>query len=201
MALRDQVIHNQRETVRNLWDLLMVLGLDKRRILDLAAQQGITIEDWAIAAHLGISRKQSPELGSGRNAQFGYCRGMGESYSRSSCIFQHCRDSVSRSFSKVHFDPAQTFCREEHHSSYYLVSHYHSPSAYIRMRKSHHIDGRPDLWFDSPDKCPQDLRSSCPEMRPHSSPYSENCVSPSALTAEFDHLHMVCIMQCFHLII
>ncbi|KAF3439139.1 hypothetical protein FNV43_RR17414 [Rhamnella rubrinervis] len=191
MAMRDQVIHNQRETVRNLWDLLMGFGLDERRILDLAAQQGITIEDWA-TTHLGLSRKQSPELGFSRNAQFGCCPDMGELYSRSSCIFQHCQDSGSRSFSKGHWDSACTFCREEHHSSYYLVSHYHFPSAYIRMRKSigHQIESRPDLWFGSPDKYPQDLRSSRPEMRPHSSPYGENCISASALGAEFDNLHM-----------
>lgn len=46
MARRDQIIHNQREAQRNLWNLLMGLGLDEKQILDLAAKQGITIEDW-----------------------------------------------------------------------------------------------------------------------------------------------------------
>lgn len=205
MAMRDQVIHNQRETVRNIWDLLMGLGLDERRIQDLAAQQGITIEDWA-TTHLGLSRKQSPELAFNRNAQFGYCPDMGELCSRSSCIFQHCQELGSRSLSKGHWDSARTFCREEHRTSYYLVSNYHSPSAYIRMRKSsgHQIESRPDLWFGLPDIYPQGLRSSCPELRPHSSPYSENCTSAFALGAEFDNLHMVCmlvIISCFHPII
>lgn len=195
MAMRDQVIHNQRETVRNLWEVLMGLGLDERRIMDLAAKQGITIEDWAITQQLGQSAgKQSPELAFSRNDQFGYCPDMGQLYSRSSCIFQHCQDPGSSSLSKGHWDSARTFCREEHHSSYYLVSHYHSPSAYIRMRRSsgHQVDGRPHLWFGSPDKSPQDLRSSNPEMRPRSSPYSGSCISASSPSADFDKLDMVC---------
>lgn len=196
MAMRDQVIHNQRETVRNLWEVLMGLGLDERHILDLAAKQGITIEDWAITQQLGQSaQKQSSELAFSRNDQFEYFPDMGQLYSRSSCIFQHCQDMGSGSLSKGHWDSARTFCREEHHSSYFLVSHYHSPSAYIRMRRSsgYRVDGRPHLWFGSPDKSPQDLRSSCPEMRPWSSPYSKSCISASTPSADFDQMDMVCM--------
>ncbi|GAB2232043.1 hypothetical protein Droror1_Dr00011064 [Drosera rotundifolia] len=48
IAMRDQVIHNQREAHRNLWNLLMALGLDQRQIMERAAKEGITIEDWAV---------------------------------------------------------------------------------------------------------------------------------------------------------
>ncbi|KAB2617620.1 kinesin-like protein KIF19 [Pyrus ussuriensis x Pyrus communis] len=45
MAMRDQVINSQREALRNMWDLLMGLGLDERQIMDLASKKGITIEE------------------------------------------------------------------------------------------------------------------------------------------------------------
>ncbi|XP_024027036.1 kinesin-like protein KIN-8B [Morus notabilis] len=186
MAMRDQVIHNQREMVRNMWDLLMGLGLDERRILDLAAKKGITIEDWTMKPHLGLSTiKRSSELAFGRSSLSGYFPGMGLSYSRQSCVFERCQDSGSRSMLKEGDEPTHAFCREEHHSSYFVVSHDHSPSAYMNTRKSseHWVGGRSNLCFSSPDKHPQDLRKSCPEMRIHSSPYSESCISASALTA------------------
>lgn len=173
MAMRDQVIYNQREVVRNMWDLLMGLGLDERRILDLAAKRGIANEDWTMAPHLGLSTvKQSSELAFGRNAPSGYFPGMGLSYSRQSCIFEQCQDSGSSSMPEQCHKPTTAFCREEHHSSYFVVSHDHSPSAYTRMRKSseHWDGGRSNICFSTPDKHPQDLRRSCPELRIHTSP-------------------------------
>lgn len=44
MAMRDQVIHNQREALRNLWNMLCSLGLDQKQIAELASTQGLTIE-------------------------------------------------------------------------------------------------------------------------------------------------------------
>ncbi|XP_031256409.1 kinesin-like protein KIN-8B isoform X3 [Pistacia vera] len=64
MALRDQVIHNQRETQRNLWKLLMTSGIDEKRLLDLSSKQGITIEDCTTTSHVGL--QQSPNLAYGR---------------------------------------------------------------------------------------------------------------------------------------
>lgn len=180
MAMRDQVIHNQREALRNLWNLLTGLGLDERRILDLAAKQGITIEDWKVTPYLGLSdRKQSPNLADSRFEPFGYCPNTGQLYSTPSCIFQHYQDFGSRSFSKRHWDSDQTFCREEHHSSYYLLSHDHSPPSCLRLRKSteHWIGGSPSSWIGTLMKHPQDLCRSYPEMRTKSSPYGESCIS------------------------
>lgn len=66
IAMRDQVIHNQREAQRNLWDLLLGVGLDQKQIFELAAKQGITIEDWSISPSRGLShRMQSPNLACG----------------------------------------------------------------------------------------------------------------------------------------
>ncbi|PRQ48345.1 putative plus-end-directed kinesin ATPase [Rosa chinensis] len=164
MAMRDQVINNQREALKNMWDLLMGLGLDERQVLDLAVKQGITIEDGATTPRLGLSaREQSPDLGYGsRHTAFGQSPGMGQSYSRSSCIFQQTQDFGSRSSPQGHSDMAQSFCREER--SFYLMSHDHSPSAFMRMRTSseHWFAGRPSSLFGNLDKHPQDLRTSYP---------------------------------------
>ncbi|PPE00697.1 hypothetical protein GOBAR_DD02276 [Gossypium barbadense] len=66
MAMREQIIHNQREAQRNLWNLIMGLGLDEKQIFDLAAKQGITIEDWTVTRYPGLSnRGKSPNLASG----------------------------------------------------------------------------------------------------------------------------------------
>lgn len=167
MAMRDQVINNQRETLKNMWDLLMGLGLDERQVLDLAGKQGITIEDGATTPRLGLSaREQSPDLGySSRHTPLGPSPGMGQSYSRSSCIFQQTQDFGSRSSPQGHSDMAQSFCREER--SFYLMSHDQSPSAFMRMRTSseHWFASRPSSLFGNHDKNPLDLQTSYPISR------------------------------------
>ncbi|CAN6542043.1 unnamed protein product [Malus baccata var. baccata] len=166
MAMRDQVINSQREALRNMWDLLMGLGLDERQIMDLASMKGITIEeDSTTAPHLGLSvREQSSDLDSRKYASFGPCRGMGHSYSRPSSTFQQSQELGLRSFPRGHLDLTPSFCREEHHSSYYLLSHDHSPSACMCTRTSieHWVGGRSSSWFGTMDKHPQDLRKSYP---------------------------------------
>lgn len=192
MAMRDQVIHNQREALKNMWNLLMGLGLDERQILDLAAKQGITIEDWTVTPHLGLSDgKQSPNLASGRLEPLGHFPYMGQSFLTTSCIFQHSQDFGSKAFSREHWDSASTFCREEHRSSYYLMSHDHSPSSCVRLRSSseHWVGGRPSPFFGTLTKHPQNLRHSYPEIRTHSSPYGESCMSPSSHSADFGNQH------------
>nr|POE59769.1 kinesin-like protein kin-8b [Quercus suber] len=192
MAMRDQVIHNQREALRNLWNLLMGLGLDERQILDIAAKQGITIEDWTVTPYPGLSdRKESPNLAYGRFEPFGYCPYMGHSYSTTSCMFRNFQDFGSRSFSRGHLDSACTFCREKHHNSYFLLPHDHSPSACLTLRKSseHWVGGRPSSWFSTLMKHPQNLRHSYPEIRSQSSPYGESCMSSISHSADFGNQH------------
>lgn len=112
MAMRDQVIHNQRETQRNLWNLVMGLGLDEKQLLKLAAKQGITIEDWTMTPQLGCP--DGTVVPSGHERSTGPGIGPGPSGYR---------------------DISQTYCREEHHSSYYFMSN-GSPSSYMRMSRS-----------------------------------------------------------------
>ncbi|XP_076950924.1 kinesin-like protein KIN-8B [Bidens hawaiensis] len=118
MAMRDQVIHNQRETQRNLWNLLMGLGLDEKQLLKLAAKQGITIEDWAMTPQLGLTDSWKP--GHERSSR------VSQSYANPSRTFLQNQE---------YGDLAHTYCREEHHSSYYFMSH-NSPSTYTRLTRS-----------------------------------------------------------------
>lgn len=45
MAIRDQIIHDQREALSNLWLVLECSGLNHEQIMEIAAQQGIMIEE------------------------------------------------------------------------------------------------------------------------------------------------------------
>ncbi|KAM0032373.1 putative plus-end-directed kinesin ATPase [Helianthus debilis subsp. tardiflorus] len=120
MAMRDQVIHNQRETQRNLWKLLMGLGLDEKQLLKLAAKQGITIEDWTMTPQLGL--KDSRKTGHERSSHVP----LPQSYAN---------PSRTPPQNQEYGDSAHTYCREEHHSSYYFMSH-NSPSTYMRLTQS-----------------------------------------------------------------
>lgn len=173
MAMRDQIIHNQREAQRNLWNLLMSLGFDEKKILDFAARQGLANEDSTMTPYLGQSDwKQSPILDYGTSIPSCCCPCTGKTYSTSSCSFKCHQDFGSRSM-RGHWDLAHTFCREEHHSSYYMLSNNHSPSAFLRLRRSseHWISGRPSSWFETPDNHHlQDIHKSFPDMKIQSSP-------------------------------
>ncbi|XP_057481190.1 kinesin-like protein KIN-8B isoform X2 [Actinidia eriantha] len=188
VGMRDQIINNQREVHRNLWNLLMSLGLDEKQIMELAAKQGITIEDWTMTPHLELSnRRQSLHLGFERFTPIQYCPCTGQSFGRSSCVVQQNQEFGSSSFSEGHWDSGLTFCMEEHHSSYYLMSHDHSPSAYLGLRNNsgHWEGGRPSLRFSTPDSPPRSFHNSYPQMRRHSSPYGEACIPASSFSADF----------------
>ena len=70
IAVRDQIIQNQREAQSNLWVLLVSSGLNHKQILELATKQGITIEDWIMPPGSPVLRKQSPVPISARYPQF-----------------------------------------------------------------------------------------------------------------------------------
>ncbi|XP_068656248.1 kinesin-like protein KIN-8B [Aristolochia californica] len=145
LAIRDQVIHNQREAQRSLWSMIMGSGLDQKQITDLAAKQGITIEDWAKTHDLFDGSKLSPNTTSAKFSPFRPCaQNHGPSISSSACIFQHWQDFSSRALFNGQWD-GSTLCREEHHSSYYLLSQSHSSSPYLgaRMRNEHWARGKP----------------------------------------------------------
>ncbi|XVF59173.1 hypothetical protein PTKIN_Ptkin07bG0254300 [Pterospermum kingtungense] len=187
MARRDQIIHNQREAQRNLWNLIMGLGLDAKQILDLAAKQGITIEDWTMRRYMGLSNtEQSPNLASEGYAPPVYGLSINQWHSRSSCIYQNYQHVASKSFSRGLWDLSPTFCREEHHSSYYLLAHDNSPPyASFRRNSDNWVGGHPVSWFGSPHKSSQDLRKSYPEMISPATSRNESYLSASVFSADF----------------
>lgn len=177
MAMRDQVIHNQRETQRNLWNLVMGLGLDEKQLLKLAAKQGIIIEDWAMTPQLGLSNgTASWKMGHERSPHIPLC-----SVSRQSCSNPSSTSPQNqarpRPFSEGYGD---TYCREEHHSSYYFMSH-NSPSTYMRLTRSSEnwVGHTPSSLHPFPDTPPPGLSDSYPKMRGTSSSYSDGRASNS----------------------
>ncbi|KAK3026767.1 hypothetical protein RJ639_040306 [Escallonia herrerae] len=190
MAMRDQVIHSQRETQRNLWNVLMGLGLDEKRILGIAAKQGITIEDWTITPHLGLSdRKQIQSTGYGSSTRLSYCPCGGQSLAKSSCIFQQNQDFRTRSPSKGNLELRHAFCREEHHSSYYYMSHDPYSPTYSSQRGSseHCLGDGSSSQFDTPDRHRQDLQKSTHHMITQPSPYKEASIATPTCSANFGH--------------
>ncbi|OMO56379.1 hypothetical protein CCACVL1_26601 [Corchorus capsularis] len=185
MAMRDQIIHNQREAQRNLWNLLMGLGLDEKQILELAAKQGITIEDWTMTRYLGLSNKeQSPNLALGGYPPLSYGLSISQWHSRSSCIYPNYQNVASNPFSRGSWDSSPTICREEHHSSYYLVAHNSPP--FVKFRSSDNwVGGHPVSQFGSPEKLPRDLRKSYPEMNSPVSSCNESYLLSPALSADY----------------
>ncbi|KAK3011182.1 hypothetical protein RJ639_011461 [Escallonia herrerae] len=190
MAIRDQVIHSQREAQRNLWNVLMGLGLDEKRILGIAAKQGITIEDWTITPHLGLSDgKQIQNTGYGSSIRLSYCPCGGQSLAKSSCIFQQNQDFRTRSPFKGNWELRHAFCREEHHSSYYYMSHDPYSPTYSSQRGSseHCLGDGSSSQFDTPDRHRQDLQKSGHHMRTQPAPYKEASISTPTCSADFGH--------------
>ncbi|KAK1323573.1 hypothetical protein QJS10_CPA02g00008 [Acorus calamus] len=139
IAMRDQVIHNQRESQKNLWNMLMGLGLDKKQLMQLAANHDITIEDWTTPPCSSTSLKPSFSRPH-ENPQLQPCPCMmRQSHASSAHVFEHHEDYISMACFNSPYN-TQAVCRQEHHISSYLMSHDYSPSAYLGMRK--HWAGR-----------------------------------------------------------
>ncbi|ONK74518.1 uncharacterized protein A4U43_C03F7200 [Asparagus officinalis] len=153
MAMRDQVIHNQREALRNLWNMLLGLGLKQKQIMDLAARQGVTIEDWTVPnSSISIGTKHSPSFAHELSPSMPYPVVNGNPHTSMACVFQHHQDFCSTSYFKGHCD-TQTVCRQESRSSYYLLSHDNPHLKHCTSRK-------PETCFATPEKLVIDKCSS-----------------------------------------
>lgn len=181
MAMRDQIIYNQREAHKNLWSLIMSLGLDEKQILDLGAQQGISIEDSTMKQPIRLSdRSQSPSLEYGRYTPLSCSSYDGQSRVVSPCIFPQDQKFISRSFDFENQKIPRAFCQEELHTASYYISHGYSSSAH-----QHWYSNQPGSGFCSLDQYSHGLCYSFPQMRSHNSPYSESDRSTSSLAANF----------------
>lgn len=192
MAMRDQVIHNQRKALKDLWNLLVGLGLDDKEVAELAAKQGLMIEDWMTSSlHLSC-QKLSPNLACGIYPPLRSCPCKGQ-YTRSSCINQHNEDLSSKLLCRKDCDSLVSSC-QEHRSSYYLVSHGEPPGLELKKSVEHSIHHSSGSWLGTHDMNPQDMRHSCPDMRSHPH-HGESCIPVSSLGVDFDKQCKVCILQ------
>ncbi|KAI4985132.1 hypothetical protein ZWY2020_017762 [Hordeum vulgare] len=116
MAMRDQVIHNQRESLRSLWNILYRTGLNQKQILKLAAKQGLTVEGCPLPSSSPESAMQHGRLPPFMSFPSPQSQ---SSSSPSSCFFQQGFSTMSV-LKNQHETP--TICRQEHLSSYYMMS-------------------------------------------------------------------------------
>lgn len=191
--MRDQIIHNQRETQKNLWNLLLSLGLDEKQITDLALKQGITIEDWTMTSQIQLSdRRQSPNTGSG----------IYTTLSSSPPTFQLGANVpldqyfCSTPTSLRNRRPPLTHCRDDDHSSYYL--HDHSPSENMTLNEdgSCFKDGTSSL-HEVPNRHPLEFCSSYAPTRNQFSSCSESGISMTPSHVDFRQQQLV-LLQTNH---
>lgn len=161
MAMRDQVIHDQREAIRTLWNLLLGLGLDEQQITDLAAKQGIKIEVSSPRASY-LSMKQSPVGCHAKIPPFIYPSSNSRMYPSNACIFQQHQGCSSMAYVRSQTN-SPTVCREEHSSSYY--SHSHNHSHLVSGLGERQSSRRLSPSFYTPEKSAQDASSFCPAMK------------------------------------
>lgn len=189
MAIRDQVIHNQKEAQRNMWNMLMGLGLDQKCLMDLAAKEGITIEDSTTPLIKG-----SPFLHHTTSSPYSSCAQYpgidGQPYASQACVLQHHQDFSTTAYYKGRYN-SHGLCRQEHHSSYYLFSHDHSP--YSEMR--HQASGSPSSCFFTPIKLTRDKCGFYPESRTPPCPHTKESIT-SSLNEGFKQLQEVKSCNC-----
>ncbi|CAI9110537.1 OLC1v1010585C3 [Oldenlandia corymbosa var. corymbosa] len=158
MAMRDQVINNQREAFKNLWNLLVSLGLDEKQIMELAAKQGMTIENWTTTNQLGlVNRLSSPSLG------------CSSRYSLSSgCVYNQLHNGESQSFpqrqefstplfSTENRKSSRAYYGEEHRSSYYYMAQDHSPATCVNITSQNWFSGGPNAQRGTIERSPMEL--------------------------------------------
>ncbi|THU74943.1 hypothetical protein C4D60_Mb04t38710 [Musa balbisiana] len=171
MAMRDQVIHDQRESMKKIWTVLLELGLDQKQIMDLAVKQGIKIEECATAQASYLRTLQSPIVSIvGTPSCVLYHSPCLQTHPSNACIFQHHQGCSSVAYVRSQIDNP-TVCREEHHSSYYLHSHDHPHMAYSGMGETR-SSGRPNPCFYTPEKPAQEAWCFCSPMNAQPYPCS-----------------------------
>ncbi|XP_051178034.1 kinesin-like protein KIN-8B [Lolium perenne] len=164
MAMRDQVIHNQRESLRSLWNILYGTGLNQKQILKLAAKQGLTIDGCPLPSSSPDVTTSPSFLHHGRIPPFMSFPSPQSQSSPSSCFFQQGFSTMSV-MKTQHETP--TICRQEHLSSYYMMSDC-SPGA---VDGKQWASGRSTPYFSTPGK-PGEMHGFYPGMKSERSPYS-----------------------------
>ncbi|KAL3813734.1 hypothetical protein ACJIZ3_015002 [Penstemon smallii] len=156
IAMRDQIICSQREAHRNTWDLLMSLGLDEKQIVELGAKKGVIVEDWVSTTPAGPSNTNSSEHK--RHPPLLCSPSSSKSGATSPGFFPLNLEFCSRSLVRENKKLPQFF-REEHHSSYYYISHGFYPSSAFQQRHSNQPSS-------NMPKDPTPIQQKCPQIFP-----------------------------------
>lgn len=165
IAMRDQVIYNQRAAQTKLWNLLLSLGLDEKQILDLAAKRGITIEDQLMTPQLKLSDRTQPQNMRGRRYTSVSSLSTSRDFTNSSGGLPHDQYFCARPFIIENQILPQMYCREEHHSSY-QYSHDYSLPAYTGPGGGEYwSSSMPSSQYGVPDKHLQAFCSSHMQTR------------------------------------
>ncbi|CAL9751325.1 unnamed protein product [Musa acuminata subsp. burmannicoides] len=191
MAMRDQVIHDQRDAMRKLWNVLLGLGLDQQQVMDLAAKQGIKIEESTTPQASYLSMMQSPVVSLIRNPPNMLHPGPSmQTYHSNACIFQHHQGHSSVAYAGSQID-SPTVCREEHHTSYYLHSHDHPCSAYYGKGERGSSGGLNPCFY-TPEKPAQEACRLCPVLN------AQPTVLPETPAAFFGAQNLAIYLHPFH---
>lgn len=157
MAIRDQIIYNQREVHRKLWDLLVSSGLGEKQIVELGAKQGITVDDIQMMTPGTSNTTHSPMLKHENYTPSYHSAFNGQPGVVSPAFFPQEREFGVGSFSM------------EHHASYYYISHGLSPSI-----NQHWCNNQPSSYFGTVDQPPHGLGSSFSQRSSRVSHYDES---------------------------
>lgn len=168
MAIRDQIIYNQREVHRKLWDLLVSSGLGEKQIVALGAKQGITVDDIQMITPGPSNTTHSPMLKHENYTPLYHSTFDSQPGVVSPDFFPQEREFGVRSFSM------------EHHASYYYISHGLSPSI-----NQHWCNNQPSSYFGTVDQPPHGLGSSFSQRSSHVSHYDESGVSNLSFNTNF----------------
>ncbi|XP_059293454.1 kinesin-like protein KIN-8B isoform X2 [Lycium ferocissimum] len=180
IAMRDQIIHNQREAQKNLWNLLLSLGLDEKQITDLALKQGITIEDWTMTAQIQLSdRRQSPNTGSGTYTTLSFSPPTFQLGANVPLDQYFCSTPISLTNRR----PPHIHCRDEGHRSYYV--HDYSPSENMPLNEDESCYKDGTSLHEVPNRDPPEFCSSYPPTRNQFSSCSESGMSMTPSHEDF----------------
>lgn len=174
MAMRDQIIHNQREALKNLWNLVLSLGLEEKQIFGLAEKQGITVEESISSPQSGLTtRKHLSNLGCGRYSPSS-CSPYSGFPSATSSAFPQEEEQGSRTCSKENWRSPHSYSEEEHHSAYCNTSNSHPPSVGIRQCSQYWSGNETSCQYGGPDGYPPPhLQNPYPHMKTSASPYDD----------------------------
>uniref|UniRef100_A0A0E0GUE3 Kinesin-like protein n=1 Tax=Oryza nivara TaxID=4536 RepID=A0A0E0GUE3_ORYNI len=166
MAMRDQVIYNQRESLRSLWNIIYGTGLNQKQISKLAAKQGLTIEGCPLPVSSPDVTTPPSFSPHGRLSPFmSFPSPQSQPYSPSACFVQHGFSTMSY-LRNQHETP--TVCRQEHLSSYYMMSEC-SPFDGDGKQKT---NGRSMPYFSTPGK-PKEMYNFSPGTESERTPCSK----------------------------